>query len=224
MTDQPIPDPATRYPLRDYPHLVFLKHFIRSPLIEVGDYTYYEDPNGPEHFEARNVLYHGGGDRLIIGRFCAIATDVRFLMNFGLHNQAGISTFPFQIFGGAWGDAMQRGRDAGWAPEEWRGNGVFKGDTVVGHDVWLGRDAMILPGVTIGDGAIIAARAVVTHDVPPYAIVGGNPARVIRMRFDDTTIARLRAIAWWNWDRETITRHLPAIMYGDLQRLPESPW
>lgn len=222
MCEETIPDPERPYPLEGYPHLVFLKHFITSPLIEVGDYTYYEDIKGPEGFQQRNVLHHGCGERLSIGRFCSIATDVRFITNHGLHNQAGLSTFPFQAFGGAWADAMTRASADGLHNGEWRGNGVFKGDTRVEHDVWLGREALIMPGVTIGHGAIVAARAVVTRDVPAYAVVGGTPARVMRMRFDEETIARLLALAWWDWSHAEITSLLPTIMYGDVARLEEA--
>ena len=160
--------------------------------VEVGEFTYYDDPAGPDAFLA-NIRYHFEfrGDRLRIGRYCAIATGATFVMNGGNHRTSGISTFPFPIF------------------EQWRGkwDGEFdfptRGDTVIGNDVWIGHDALVMPGVSVGDGAIIATRSVVTRDVPPYAIVGGNPAQVIRTRFDEPTIERLLRIAWWDWPRRT---------------------
>jgi virginiamycin A acetyltransferase len=201
------PSPETRHPITGAERVVFLKHFITRANIEVGDYTYYDDPDGGEAFE-RNVLYHFEftGDRLIIGKFCSIATGVRFLMNGGNHQVTTFSSYPFSIFGNGWESA---------APTAW----PTKGDTRVGNDVWIGYGATILPGVTIGDGAVIGSLSVVTSDVPPYAIVGGNPARVIRSRFDDATIARLLAVQWWNWDIATITRKVAAIAGTDLAAL-----
>ncbi|MEP6574012.1 MAG: CatB-related O-acetyltransferase, partial [Gemmatimonadota bacterium] len=193
------PDPATRFPLPGIDRLGFLKNFISRPNIIVGDYTYYDDPRGPAQFEAQ-VLYHFDfiGDRLIIGRFCSIAAQATFIMNGGNHPTHWLTTFPFPIFGHGWETA----RPASWPT---------RGDTTVGNDVWIGYRATIMPGVTIGDGAIIATGSVVTKDVPPFAIVGGNPATIIRHRFDPATITRLLAIAWWNWDAERITRNVRAI-------------
>lgn len=201
------PSPETRHPIPGAERVAFLKHFITRPNIEVGDYTYYDDPDGGAAFE-RNVLYHFEftGDRLIIGKFCSIATGVRFLMNGGNHQVATMSSYPFSIFGNGWESA---------APAAW----PTKGDTRVGHDVWIGYGATILPGVTIGDGAVIGSLSVVTGDVPPYSIVGGNPARVIRSRFDEATIARLLALQWWHWDIEKITRNVAAIAGADVAAL-----
>ncbi|MHB1096000.1 MAG: CatB-related O-acetyltransferase [Gemmatimonadaceae bacterium] len=201
------PSPSTRHPITGAERVAFLKNFITRPTIEVGDYTYYDDPAGAERFE-ENVLYHFDfiGDRLVIGKFCSIAAGVRFLMNGGNHHVATMSSYPFSIFGNGWEAA---------APELW----PYKGDTCVGNDVWIGYGATILPGVTIGDGAVIGSLSVVTGDVPPYAIVGGNPARVIRHRFDDATIARLLELRWWNWDIERITRKVRAIAGTDLAAL-----
>lgn len=205
------PDPNTTYPLAGFPRTVFLKNVITRPNIEVGDYTYYDDPGGAERFEDNNVLHHFEfhGDKLIIGRFTAIATGVRFVMNGANHAMGGFSTYPFNIFGCDW--------EKGFDPQTWLAGS--RGDTVVGNDVWIGADTMIMPGVTIGDGAIIAARSVVASDIPPYAVAGGNPAKMIRTRFDDETIARLLSIAWWDWTAEKISRYVDAIRGGDLEVL-----
>jgi len=204
------PNPMVRYPLKDIDRLVFLKTVITNPLIEVGDYTYYDDPDGPENFEQNNVLYHFPfiGDRLRIGKFCQIAARAKFVMNGGNHAQKGFSTFPFFIFGGEWA-----GRVDGETDHEARG------DTTVGNDVWIGYDALIMPGVTVGNGAIIGSRSVVTKDVPPYSVVAGNPAEVVRMRFDDQVIEALLEIRWWDWDIETVTSHIPAILGADIDTL-----
>lgn len=201
------PTPDTRFPMAGIERVAFLKNFITRPSIIVGDYTYYDDPRGPAQFEA-NVLYHFefNHDRLIIGKFCSIATDVRFIMNGGNHPTTWLTTYPFPIFGAGWESAT---------PASWPN----KGDTVVGHDVWLGYGALIMPGVKLGNGAIVASGSVVTRDVPSYAIVGGNPAQVIRMRFDDAVIARLEALQWWDWDVGRITRHVTALCSGDLAAL-----
>jgi virginiamycin A acetyltransferase len=201
------PSPDTRYPLPGVTRTGFLKPFVTRPTILVGDYTYYDDPRGPENFEA-NVLYHFEfiGDRLVIGRFCSIAAETRFIMNGGNHPTDWLTTYPFPIFGGGWETAM---------PERW----PMKGDTVVGNDVWFGYGALIMPGVTIGNGAIIASGSVVTRDVPPYAIIGGNPASVLRYRFDEQTIRRLESIRWWNWEIEKVTRHVRLICAGDVAAL-----
>lgn len=203
------PSPDTTYPMPGFPQVCFLKNIITRPNIEIGDFTYYDDPDGVENFE-RNVLYHFPfiGDRLVIGKFCAIARGVKFIMNGANHQMDGISTFPFFIFGNGWEAARPA---VGELP--------FKGDTVIGNDVWIGYDSLIMPGVKIGDGAIVAARSVVTADVPPYAIVGGNPARVLRQRFDNDQVCRLQAIAWWNRSSAWIGRHLERIRGGDVDAL-----
>lgn len=201
------PSPKTRHPIEGTDRLGFLKNFITRPTIEVGDYTYYDDPNGVERFE-ENVLYHFDfvGDRLVIGRFCSIAAETRFIMNGGNHATTWFTTFPFPVFGNGWEAA---------APESW----PYRGDTVVGHDVWIGYGVTVMPGVTIGNGAIIATQSVVTRDVEPYAVVGGNPAEVIRYRFDPDVRARLEEIGWWDWDVAKITRNVRAICSGDLRAL-----
>lgn len=201
------PNPETRHPIAGADRVGFLKNFITRPNIEVGDYTYYDDPAGAERFE-HNVLYHFDfiGDKLIIGRYCSIAAETRFLMNGGNHATDWFTTFPFPVFGSGWEKAM---------PESWPN----RGDTVVGHDVWIGYGATIMPGVTIGNGAIIATGSVVTKNVEAYEIVGGNPARAIRHRFDPETRSTLETIAWWDWDAEKVTRNVAAICSGDLDAL-----
>jgi len=205
--EQQGPSPEARHPIAGVTRTGFLKPFITRPTIIVGDYTYYDDPRGPEHFEA-NVLYHFDfiGDRLVIGRFCSIAAEVRFIMNGGSHPLTWMTTYPFPVFGHGWEAAM---------PAAWPN----RGDTVVGNDVWIGYGAIIMPGVSIGDGAIVATASVVTKDVPPYAIAGGNPATVMRYRFDESTVARLRALRWWDWDAARITRNVRAICDGDVGAL-----
>lgn len=162
----------------------------------MGDYTYYDDFEDVSRFE-KNVKYHFDfiGDKLIIGKFCMIASDVTFIMNGGNHLTEATTAYPFAIFGGAWQKAM----DGKSYPS--------KGDTVIGNDVWIGHGATIMPGVTIGDGAIIASKSVVTKDVAPYAIVGGNPAKLIKRRFSKHIINKLLQLKWWHWDIEKITQH-----------------
>ena len=200
------------YPRPNDPQIVYLKDVVTSPNIQVGDYTVYNDfVRDPREFEKNNVLYHYpvNGDRLIIGRFCSIACGARFLFTSGNHALKSLSTYTFPIFFDEWGLDAKNIRDA------WDN----KGDTVIGNDVWIGYEAIIMPGVKIGDGAIVGTRAVVTGDVPPYTIVGGVPARPIRKRFDDETIRRLEALRWWDWDEEKLRRTLSAIQSGDLAAL-----
>lgn len=203
------PDPRTPHPMEGFPQVCYIQNTVSNPNIIIGDYTYYDDPDGSEHFEA-NVLYHYPfiGDKLIIGRFCAIARGAKFIMNGANHKLSGFSSYPFSIFGHGWEDARPK-------PEEL----PYKGDTVIGNDVWIGYEALIMPGVKIGNGAIIAARAVVTRDVPAYTIVGGNPAAPLRTRFSAEVIAELERIAWWDWPADRITTHLKAIVGADIAQL-----
>lgn len=206
------PDPRTKYPRTGDDKLVFLKNIITAPNIHVGDYTYFDDrKNGPEGFEANNVLYNYNYEKvkLVIGKFCAIAAETRFLMT-GDHKLDAISTYPFPIFERGWESAFNLA------------DLPVKGDIIVGDDVWFGYDSFIMNGVTIGSGAIIAARAVVKKDVPAYSIVAGNPARVVKMRFDEATIKRLLAISWWNWDIEKINCHLPLICSLNVDALEQA--
>ncbi|MFB2892973.1 Vat family streptogramin A O-acetyltransferase [Aerosakkonemataceae cyanobacterium BLCC-F50] len=203
------PDPKVLHPMRGFSQICFIKNVVLNPNIIIGDYTYYDDPEDSENFD-RNVLYHYPfiGDKLIIGKFCAIARNVKFIMNGAYHKMSGFSTYPFNIFGNGWERVTPE-------PSEL----PFKGDTVIGNDVWIGYEAVIMPGVKIGDGAIIAAKSVVTKDVKPYTIVGGNPAQLIRQRFSDEIINLLLEIAWWNWDIEKITRNLEKIVGADIEAL-----
>ncbi len=200
------------YPRPHDKQTVYLKDVVTEPNITVGDGTIYNDfVHDPRDFEKHNVLYHYpvNGDRLIIGKFCSIACGAKFLFTSGNHSMKSLATYPFPIFFDEWD------LDAKNICDAWDN----KGDTVIGNDVWIGYEAVILSGVTIGDGAIIGTRAVVTKDVPPYTIVGGIPAKPIRKRFDETTIKRLEALRWWDWDYEKIRRNIPLIQSGDIAGL-----
>ena len=203
------PSPTDPHPMAGFPQVCFIRNTVKNPNVVVGDYTYYDDPEDSENFE-RNVLYHYPfvGDKLVIGKFCALARGVKFIMNGANHKLTGFSTYPFGIFGQGWEAAVPAPADL-----------PSRGDTVVGNDVWIGYDALVMPGVRIGNGAIVAARAVVVKDVPAYAVVGGNPAKVLKSRFPPETVAALEQIAWWNWPVEKITRHLKAIVSADLAAL-----
>ncbi|MDU8359127.1 Vat family streptogramin A O-acetyltransferase [Pseudomonas syringae group sp. J309-1] len=203
------PDPKNPHPMNGFPQVCFIKNTLNNPNIIVGDYTYYDDPEDSENFE-RNVLYHFPfiGDKLIIGKFCALARGTKFIMNGANHKINGISTYPFQIFGSGWEKVT---------PEP--GDLPYKGNTVVGNDVWMGYDVLVMPGVTIGDGAIISSRSVVVGDVPAYSVVGGNPAKVLKHRFPAEVSQRLLTVAWWDWPIEKITRNLQMIVSGDIEAL-----
>jgi virginiamycin A acetyltransferase len=207
------PSPDNSYPLTGFPQVGFLKPIVKNPHVLVGDFTYYDDPDGPEHFEHKCVLYHFPfiGDKLIIGKFCALARGVNFIMNGANHSMKGFSTYPFYIFGNGWDVVTPK---AGELP--------YKGDTILGNDVWLGNGVVVMPGVNIGDGAIVAAHSVVVSDVPAYAIAGGNPAKVIRTRFCDDIVHELQAIKWWDWPVDKITRNLSAIVSADVALLKDA--
>ena len=211
MTAPAGPDPDALHPLPEHPRVVHLRPLAAGrERVEVGPFAYYDDPDAPEAFFERNVLHHWEhmGDRLVIGAFCAIATGARIVMNGANHDMLGLTTYPFDVFPG-WGAALDLSRFAAQS----------KGDTVIGPDVWIGSEAWIMPGVTVGAGAIVAARSVVTSDVPPYAVVAGNPARVVRTRFDAETVERLMALAWWDWEPERIAGVLGAIQGADVAAL-----
>ncbi len=199
------------YPRPGHTQTVYLKNVVSGPNVIVGDYTIYNDPvSDPRDFLKNNVLHHYpvNGDRLVIGKFCSIACGAKFLMNGGNHTLSSLSTYPFPLFGDEWGCDMK-------SAQAWDN----RGDIVVGNDVWIGYEALITAGVTVGDGAIVGARAVVTKDVPAYAVVGGVPARVIRRRFSNETVAVLQAVRWWDWPIEKIARNLETITSGDIDLL-----
>jgi virginiamycin A acetyltransferase len=202
------PDPRVLHPIAGQQRVVFLRPLVGSSNIEVGEYTYYDSYDDPLAFERDAVLYAFGPERLVIGRFCAIASAVRFLMPGANHADRGPSTFPFGVFGPPWDETMDIVMSA-----------PSRGDTVVGHDVWLGYSALVLPGVTIGHGAVVAAASVVTRDVPPYAVVAGNPARVVRSRFSEHDVERLLRAAWWDWPIELVTANARTIMTGTASEL-----
>lgn len=191
------PNKNIPFPLANYDRLCFLKNIIKNPNIIVGDYTYYDDFEDVMNFE-KNVKYHFDftGDKLFIGKFCMIASNVTFIMNGANHLTDAVTTYPFAIFGNGWENAME-GKTY-----------PSKGNIVVGNDVWIGYNATIMAGVTVGDGAIIGTNSVVTKDVEPYAIVGGNPAKLIKKRFSVVEIKDLLEIKWWDWEIEKITRNV----------------
>ena len=200
------------YPRTNDYQTIYLNTIINNPNIIVGDYTIYNDfVNDPAQFEKNNVLYHYhiNQDRLIIGKFCSIACGAKFLFNSANHTLKSLSNYTFPLFFEEWG-LNKKNVTSAWDN---------KGDIIIDNDVWIGYEAVIMAGVHIGDGAVIAARAVVTKDVPPYTIVGGTPARKIRMRFEEETIAKLQQIQWWNWPVEKIRQSLPYIMNGTVDRL-----
>lgn len=204
MTTIPDPHQLTPSTRPELTNVVFLKNEVTTDLVEVGDYTYADNGGDPIPFEQRCVAYLYGPQKLRIGKFTTIAPGVMFIMPGGNHPMIGPSTYPFTMFGGTWAETTM---DTFLGIEQ-------PGDTVIGHDVWLGRNATIMPGVAVGDGAIIGAHSVVTRDVAPYEIVAGNPARVIRQRFTDDEIELLLAVRWWDWPVEMITEHATTIMGG----------
>lgn len=204
------PDKDAKYPLKPYDKLCFLKNIITNPNIIVGDFTYYDDKEDVHNFE-KNVKYHFDftGDKLIIGKFCMIASGASFIMNGANHLTEAISSYPFAIFGNGWQEAM----DGKKYPN--------KGDTLIGNDVWIGHKATVLGGIKIGDGAIIAAHSLVTKDVAPYTIVGGNPAKEIKKRFSDEQIKKLLEVQWWNWDIEKISRNVHKLTGNSFEFLTQ---
>lgn len=208
-----IPDPNVVFP-NDYKTSCFIKNVITAPNITVGDYTYYDDAVDPTDFEKNNVLfnYPEFGDRLIIGKFCQIASGTKFIMGAANHRISSVTTYPFNVFGGVWEENTPPHMEQ--LPR--------KGDTVIGNDVWIGRESVIMPGIKIGDGAIVAAYSIVTKDVPPYAVHGGNPAKFIKMRFDDELIALLLRFRWWDLEPEKLADILPLLCDPDLAKVKQT--
>lgn len=205
-----IPNPNSIFP-NEYKTSCYIKNVVKAPNIIIGDYTYYDDENAPTEFEKNNVLfnYPEFGDKLIIGNFCAIAQGTTFIMGPANHRINSVTTYPFNVFGGEWSERTPK--HISELP--------FKGDTVIGNDVWIGRESVIMPGVKIGDGAIIAAYSVVTKDVEPYSLSGGNPARFIKKRFDDELTDLLLELKWWNFAPESLTEILPMLCSPDLEKV-----
>lgn len=202
------------YPRTGDTQTVYLKNVITEPNIQIGDYTIYHDfVNDPKEFQKNNVLYHYpiNQDKLVVGKFCSIACGAKFLFNSANHSLTSLATYTFPLFFEEWGLEKQRVREA------WDN----KGDIVIGNDVWIGYEAIILSGVTVGDGAIIGSRAVVTKDVPPYTIVGGVPAKPIRKRFDENTIAALLRVRWWDWPERRIQENIQNIQAGCMEKFME---
>ncbi len=208
-----IPDPNEIFP-NEYKTSCFIKNVVTAPNIQIGEYTYYDDAQDPTGFEKNNVLfnYPEFGDRLIIGKFCSIASGTKFIMGPANHRLSSVTAYPFSVFGGLWSE--QAPAHLSQLP--------FKGDTVVGNDVWIGRESVIMPGVKIGDGSIIAAYSVVTRDVEPYSVVGGNPARFIKKRFDDELIETLLRLKWWDLEAEELVEILPLLCSPDLESVKDA--
>jgi len=206
-----IPNSKKIYPRSNDFETIYLKNVITKTNIKVGDFTIYNDfCNDPRDFEKNNVLYHYqvNHDKLIIGKFCSIACGTKFMMNSGNHTLKSLSTYTFPIFGEEWDETLK--------PKDAWDN---KGDIIIGNDVWIGYEAVIMSGVKIGDGAIIGTRAVVTKDVPPYTIVGGIPAKIIKKRFNDEVISCLLKLEWWDFTNEKIAKNISFIQAGDIDKL-----
>ena len=200
------------YPRKGDKETIYLKNAITNENITVGDYTMYNDfVNDPMQFEKNNVLYHYpiNNDKLIIGKFCSIACGAKFLFNSANHTMKSLSSYPFPLFFDEWGLDMKD------VTQSWDN----KGDIIIGNDVWIGYEAVIMAGVTIGDGAVIGTRAVVTKDIEPYTIVGGVPAKLIKNRFNEETIKALLKIKWWDWDKDKIKKNIEAIKLGNVENL-----
>ena len=203
------PNKNEKIPNKNIPSVCFIKNVITRPNIEVGDYTYYDDINGADKFE-EHVMHHYEflGDKLIIGKFCQIASGIKFIMNGANHRMNSVTTYPFNIMGNGWEKVTPKLEDL-----------PFKGDTIIGNDVWIGQNVTILPGVHIGDGTIIGANSVVTKDIPPYHIAGGNPCKIIRKRFNEEFIDYLEEVKWWDWEEDKIFKNLEILCSNDLEKI-----
>ncbi|MEG1431417.1 MULTISPECIES: CatB-related O-acetyltransferase [Eubacterium] len=205
------------YLMDDSTDVVYLKNVVDDPEIQVGEHTYYHDFfKDPRDFVKNNILYHfpGFGDKIVIGKYCSIACGTKFICPLANHSFTSLANYPFPIIPEHW----ELGEESMTKVSEW------KGPTIVGNDVWFGFESVIMPGVTIGDGAVIGTRSVVTHDVPPYTVVAGSPARIIRKRFDDATINQLMALKWWDLPDEQVKEIIPAVMDGDIHAVLEKKW
>lgn len=201
MGSKKYPDPNVIHPIAGYDKEIYVKPTIKNPNIIVGEFTYIADSDFESHVTHH---YEWNNDKLIIGKFCQIAAGVEFVMNGANHQMNAVSTFPFYTLEG-WDMKTPAAADM-----------PYKGDTVIGNDVWIGQNAVILPGVHIGDGAIIGLNSVVAGDVPPYTIVAGNPAKKIRKRFDDELIELMLRFKWWDKSIEEINSLIPLLSSGDL--------
>ena len=205
MKDGKIPNPNKIHPIVGYNKEIYVKPTIKNKNIIVGDFTYIADTEFESHVTHH---YEFNNDKLIIGKFCQIVSGVEFVMNGANHRMCSVTTYPFNIMGGGWEQFTPALEDL-----------PLKGDTVVGNDVWIGQNVTVMPGVHIGDGAIIAANSVVTKDVPAYCIAGGNPCKVIKKRFDNELITYLLDLKWWDWDAEKIFKNMAALCSGDLEKI-----
>ncbi len=205
-----LPNPNDVFP-NEFGTSCFIKNVVTAPNVFIGDYTYYDDADNPAAFERKNILfnYPEFGDRLVIGKFCQIAAGTKFIMGPANHRISSVSTYPFHVFGGAWSQSTPPHMSQ--LP--------FKGDIVIGNDVWIGRESVIMPGVQIGDGAIVGAYSVVTKDVAPYHVVGGDPARFIKKRFHDELIELLLELKWWDFGEEKLVEFLPLLCETDLEKV-----
>lgn len=200
------PDKTQLYPNLNIKTVCYISNLPKRPNVEIGDYTYYSDNhNNPENFYD-HIRHHYDflGDKLIIGKFCAIAEGITFIMNGANHRMDGITTYPFNIFGSGWEKVTPTLDQL-----------PYKGDTIIGNDVWIGQNVTIMPGVKVGDGAIIASNSTVSKNVDPYTIVGGNPAKLIKKRFSEETIQKLLHLQWWNWDEGKIFENLELLTSGE---------
>lgn len=203
-----IPNPDSVFP-NDYRTTCFIKNVIKATNIQIGDYTYYDDDeNDPTKFEENNILYNWPefGDKLIIGKFCTIAKDTKFIMGPANHRIDSVTPYPFNVFGGAW--AYNTNPHLSELP--------FKGDTIIGNDVWIGRQCLIMPGVNIGTGSMIASGSVVTSNIPPYTIAGGNPVKALKKRFDDDLVNLLLKLKWWDSAPDDLVELLPLLCNPNL--------
>ena len=212
MQSDRIPDPNVIFP-NEYKTSCYIKNVVTAPNIFIGDYTYYDDTHAPEDFETNNVLfnYPEFGDKLVIGKFCAIASGTKFIMGPANHRISSFTTYPFHVFGGLWQENTPP--HLSQLPH--------KGDIHIGNDVWLGRECTVMPGAEIGDGSIAAACSVITGKFPPYSLIGGNPARLIRRRFNEERIHFLLRLKWWDLPPEELSEILPLLCDPDLEKAEE---